>query len=150
MSTTTNSILRDAMLALHEELGAVEVDIGSAPTASLAKLWQGKHDTLARFYDADVYHDRKVVSDYVTFLDAFPTTWAHTGGGCMAWQIDLPDGTHLLLTDDGGGEPPAAADDEVTVGWYDAEGQPMTGDCDVATWAEAADIVRKRMGGVTC
>lgn len=80
------------------------------------------------------------------FLLAFPHTERehHTGGGCMAWRLVLADGTYLLLTDDGGGYPPGMGDRQVTVGHYDQDGEPMTGDCDICTWDEAITLAREQ------
>lgn len=50
----------------------------------------------------------------------------HTGGGCMAYGLELGDGQYLLVTafDD---EMPVIgnAAEEVTIGLYDAEGMPL-------------------------
>jgi hypothetical protein len=58
------SPLRDAMLALHEELGGIELDIAELgdlpPTqrAEAAAPMQRRHDQLAQFFDWAVYHDQ--------------------------------------------------------------------------------------------
>lgn len=47
----------------------------------------------------------------------------HTGGNCTAWRLDMPDGTHLLVSDEcshilRAGEP-------AQIGHYDAEGEML-------------------------
>lgn len=50
----------------------------------------------------------------------------NTGGGCMAYQLDLPDGRYLLLTDSEGCEVPSPSDDESPMlGLYSPEGDPL-------------------------
>lgn len=49
-----------------------------------------------------------------------------TGGGCLAYRLDLADGGYLLLTDSGGaGLPDPDDDDSPMLGRYDAEGDPV-------------------------
>lgn len=152
--------LRAATVALHDVLANIEMDMGEAAAtaaqcddprevrrlALLVHRWQTQHDKLAQFYDLDVFLDRGTVTDAHTFLAAFPQVEEHhTGGGCMAWRIPLASG-YLLLTDDGGAYMPDVTDDAVTLGWYRADGEPVTGDCDICTWDEAAALVRERIG----
>lgn len=50
----------------------------------------------------------------------------NTGGGCMAWQYTLTDGSYLLLTDSEGCDVPAPNDTESPMlGRYSAEGDPI-------------------------
>ena len=44
-----------------------------------------------------------------------------TGGGCRAWQRDLPDGGYVLVTDAEGASGDWSVDD-VSAGQYDADG----------------------------
>lgn len=151
------NILRDAMIALHEQLSELELDIAGIDEGEQPKrvrdqfraLWQHQHDAIAQFYDLDVFLDRRVITSAVSFLAEFPQVKdEYTGGGCRAWRLDLTDGSHLLLTDDGGAMPPEFNDDEVTVGHYDADGEPFDAwSCSVFTWGDAATYVRDVCAG---
>lgn len=47
----------------------------------------------------------------------------NTGGGCMGWRLDLPDGGYLLITDEGGSGLPEEDDDgSPLIGRYTVEG----------------------------
>jgi hypothetical protein len=50
---------------------------------------------------------------------------AHTGGGCMAWEKNLPDGRYVWICDENNdlGE---RQDEPYLVGLYDANGQSET------------------------
>lgn len=98
-------------------------------------------------------HLAKAITDKLAwggndFLAAFPQTMTdyHTGGGCMAWKIALPDGTHLLLTGEDGSLCPDTRDTSALIGHYhDADGSPVTGECDLLEWPEAIKLVRERI-----
>lgn len=58
----------------------------------------------------------------------------HTGGGCMGYQLELPDGGYLLVTDeDGSGLPEETDEVSPVIGRYDAEGYPVV---EVSDFAE--------------
>jgi hypothetical protein len=57
----------------------------------------------------------------------------HTGGGCMAYQLMLPDGGYLMITAMDEAELPADDARSVAVGRYDSDGQCVPADDSVAT-----------------
>ena len=52
----------------------------------------------------------------------------HTGGGCKAWGLNIPGGSHIMLTDMDAGlfRDPELADDCWMIGSYDADGEELT------------------------
>lgn len=59
-----NSPLCDAMLALHVELSALELDIGAASRnprlVKIVERWEKQRASVAQFFDWDVYHSAMV------------------------------------------------------------------------------------------
>ena len=52
----------------------------------------------------------------------------HTGGGCTAWRLDLPDRRYLLLTDSEGGAGSTHLfkdGDPIMLGLYEDDGEPI-------------------------
>lgn len=76
------------------------------------------------------------------FLDAFVVeTKHHTGGGCMAWRLEMPRGWYVLVTDLDGASEPADDDEAVMVGLHDPDGDEHEVR-DPVSWALAIAIVR--------
>jgi len=62
--------------------------------------------------------------DPVSLLDDYGFTSWHSGGGCMAYALFLPDDTHVLVTDEDGSNLPMRMG-EAMVGLYDSEGSEI-------------------------
>jgi hypothetical protein len=62
--------------------------------------------------------------DPVSLLDDYGFTPWHSGGGCMAYALFLPDDSHLLVTDEEGSNLPKRMG-EALVGLYDSEGSEI-------------------------
>lgn len=62
--------------------------------------------------------------DPVSVLDDYGFTSWHSGGGCMAYALFLPDDTHLLVTDEERSNFPKRMG-EALVGLYDSEGSEV-------------------------
>lgn len=79
------------------------------------------------------------------FLKAFPQVQRpfDTGGGCTAWRLALAGGGYLLITD-GDANQPNGAEDEVVVGRYFDNDDPVD-DPDIVTWAQAIEYARRAM-----
>jgi hypothetical protein len=94
------------------------------------------------------------MSTAADFLAAFPQTRLDhcTGGGCMAWLIELPNNRYILVTDPDDADVPDPHTTTVGCNSYDADGQCEQGDDNAAyaakTWAEAIEFVRERLGEV--
>jgi len=68
-------------------------------------------------------------SDLVGVLSqTTPSAWWHTGGGCFALEIMLPDGSYLLACDPEGAAPPDELDGPWLVGRYNSDGGPFSGE----------------------
>jgi len=62
--------------------------------------------------------------DPVNLLDDYGFTPWHSGGGCMAYALFLPDDSHVLVTDEEGSNLPKRMG-EALVGRYDSEGNEV-------------------------
>lgn len=62
--------------------------------------------------------------DPMGLLDDYGFTPWHSGGGCMAYALFLPDDSHLLVTDEEGSNLPKRMG-EAMVGLYDCEGSEI-------------------------
>jgi hypothetical protein len=62
----TKTPLRDAMLALHDELASLELDIATAQNhprlPKVVALWERQRASAAQFFDWDVYHGESVAA----------------------------------------------------------------------------------------
>lgn len=99
---------------------------------------------------ADAYATIAQRTPMAAFLKAHPAvvTDVSTGGGCMAWTLDLPNGEQLMFTSgEDGGYQPAPADDTVTVGYYDARGEWDEVNRPEYTWSELAAFVAGFLAG---
>lgn len=131
----------------HERSGCGHIKGRRAALNRRINAAQRLHDTLAKFYDLDVYLQRGTVTDAQSFLIAFPKvdTCFPTGGNCEAWRIDLGDGRDVLLTTQEGAYAPGADSDEVALGLYADDGSTAA-DFESCSWADAARHVREWSG----
>lgn len=84
---------------------------------------------------------------FKAFLTAFPQTNRayHTGGGCMAWRIEMSNGWHILVTSPNDACLPEPRDRRVGVGMYGDNGEYWDDEQPVLTWKDAIAWVRHRL-----
>ncbi len=101
---------------------------------------------------ADAYRIIAHRTGWAAFIAAHPAvvTDVSTGGNCLAWTLDLPNGEQLMFTSGtDGGYQPSPADDTVTVGYYDARGEWDEVIRPEYSWTELAAFVAGFLAGKT-